>query len=278
MFSLDFSVPANVDGSGSSNSNEATGVGDDDYVPITRIYPINLRTYQRATSGGATVSAASASPAAPGSPAAAAATYTMPRIVNSYSCRRDSLHLVSTTQTPPHLVDQCVQTAEQDEEERNQQQLLELEEQQQLHFNDNAISSCMLYSDTGQSASPTTTELLYEASFSRRKTTPGADTKFKPNDNHHCHQSSSRNSYSSEASLQKKQVTFSTQPLVSSKKVQLTKSLKNIKPSIKRYNKTNYTSLTHLTKPSSNMDFIESLKWMGRKGNTILHLLYIYRL
>ncbi|XP_023164465.2 uncharacterized protein LOC111595125 [Drosophila hydei] len=255
MFSLDFSVPANVDGNGSSNSNEAVGVGDDDYVPITRIYPINLRTYQRATSSGATVSAAPA------------ATYTMPRIVNSYSCRRDSLHLVSTTQTPPHLVDQCVQTAEQEEEEQ-QQQLLE-QEQQQLHFNDDAISSCMIYSDTGLTASPTTTELLYEASFSRRKSSPGVNRKLKPNDNHHCHQSSSRNSHSSEASLHKKQVTFSTQHLGASSKAQLNKSLKTIKPSIKRYKNLSNTLLTPLTKPSSNMNFIESLKWMGRKEHLL---------
>ncbi|XP_064540267.1 uncharacterized protein LOC135429745 [Drosophila montana] len=251
MFSLDFSVPANVDGNG-SNSNEAAGVGEDDLVPITRIYPINLRTYQRATSSGATV-------------AAPAATYTMPRIVNSYSCRRDSLHLVSTTQTPPHLVDQCVQTAEQEAEA---QQHLEPEEQlQQLDLNDEAISSCMLYSDTELSPSTSTPKLIYKASFPRRKII-NASNIAEPNDNHHCHQSSSRNSHSSEASLHKKQVTFSAQHLGASNKSQLSKSFNTIKPSIKNYNKLSNTSLSSLT-PSSSMDFIESLKWMGRKEHLL---------
>ncbi|EDW70557.1 uncharacterized protein [Drosophila virilis] len=252
MFSLDFSVPANVDGNG-SNSNEAAGVGEDDYVPITRIYPINLRTYQRATSSGATVSTP-------------AATYTMPRIVNSYSCRRDSLHLVSTTQMPPHLVDQCVQTAEQEAEAQH----LEQEEQLlQLDINDDAISSCMLYSDSDKelSASTSTPKLHYKASFSRRIST-NASNIAEPNDNHYCHQSSSRNSHSSEASLHKKQVTFSVQHLGASNKSQLSKSFKTIKPSIKNYKKFNNTSLSSLT-PSSSMDFIESLKWMGRKEHLL---------
>ncbi|KAH8296471.1 hypothetical protein KR054_006622 [Drosophila jambulina] len=100
MFSVNFNVPASVDGiisNSNSNSNDAAHqtstaiVGEDDSVNVTRIYPSNLRTYERTV---ATIPPN--------------ATYTVPRIVNSYSCRRDSLHLVSTT--APHLVDQCVQT------------------------------------------------------------------------------------------------------------------------------------------------------------------------
>ncbi|KAH8376438.1 hypothetical protein KR200_003412 [Drosophila serrata] len=100
MFSVNFNVPASVDGimsNSNSNSNDAAHqtstaiVGEDDSVNVTRIYPSNLRTYERTV---ATIPPT--------------ATYTVPRIVNSYSCRRDSLHLVSTT--APHLVDQSVQT------------------------------------------------------------------------------------------------------------------------------------------------------------------------
>lgn len=102
MFSVNFNVPANVDGINSnSNSNDSanqtstTILGDDDSVPVTRIYPSNLRTYERTV--------------------LPPTTYTVPRIVNSYSCRRDSLHLVSTT--APHLVDQCVQTLDDEEQD-----------------------------------------------------------------------------------------------------------------------------------------------------------------
>ncbi|KAH8404529.1 hypothetical protein KR222_011312 [Zaprionus bogoriensis] len=267
MFSLDFSVPANVDANGSS-SNDAATIADDDNVPITRIFPSNLRTYQRFTSGAV-------SSAAPGSSATATATYTMPRIVNSYSCRRDSLHLVSTTQTPSHLVDQCVQTAEleqdqmqaqefeqqQDEDEQqrqHQQQHQQQQQQQLLCFDEDATSTCIPYPNNGLSASTTTsttTELLYAGSNR-------PIGHYHSHHNIHCQQPSSRNSNSSEASLQKKQVTFCSEYLGASSSSNFSKTLKAIKPSIRRYK--NIKNISPATTTSSN-DRIESLKWIGRK-------------
>ncbi|EDV97471.1 uncharacterized protein LOC6558736 [Drosophila grimshawi] len=254
MFSLDFSVPANVD-------SDVGAEGDDDYVPTTRIYPSNLRTYQRVTSSATTIA----------SPASDVAIYTIPRIVNSYSFRRDSLHIVSTTQVLPYHVDQCVQTAEEVEEEeeqeeqQQQQQQREQEQQQQmLSFDNNdAISSCMPYSETRPSDSTTATELIYEDSFTSRQSSQDS-TQIELNDNHlHCHQPSSRNSHSSDASLQKKQVTFSAQHLPASSRSQSKQCITSMKPSIKRYKNANNTS------PSSSMDYIESLKLMGRKEHLL---------
>lgn len=240
MFSLDFSVPANVDGNG-SNSNDAATLTEDDNVPITRIFPSNLRTYQRSTSGAANSSSAPVSTSA-----TVTATYTMPRIVNSYSCRRDSLHLVSTTQSPLQLVDQCVQTAEEEEEQRQQQQ--------QFSYDDDATSTNINYTNDRLSANTTTstaTELLHA----------GPNIHYH---NHHCHQPSSRNSNSSETS-QKKQVTFSSSSEYlgdTSSSLRFTKSHKVIKSSIKRQRNIKNISITTAT--SSN-DRIESLKLIGRK-------------
>lgn len=253
MFSLDFSVPANVDGIG-SNSNDAPTLPDDDNAPITRIFPSNLRTYQRSTSGAANSSATvSTSPTV-------TATYTMPRIVNSYSCRRDSLHLVSTTQTPTptplQLVDQCVQTAEEEQEEHE----LDAEQQRQFSYEDDATSTNRLYSNVRLSANTTTTstttELLHAGS---------AHTHYHNHHNHHCHQPSSRNSNSSEAS-HRKQVTFSSSSEYlgePSSSLRFTKTLKVIKPSIKRHRNIKNISTTT---PTSSNERIESLKWIGRNS------------
>ncbi|XP_034482961.1 uncharacterized protein LOC117788330 isoform X2 [Drosophila innubila] len=239
MFSLHFSVPANVDGNASS-SNEASATVEDDYVPITRIFPSNLRTYQRATSSATNVAAPATN---------STETYTMPRIVNSYSCRRDSLHLVSTTQTPPHLVDQCVQTADQKEDQHQQQH-------QRLSFDDDAISTCRFYSDD---LNMKATDLISAGSSSNR------DKTIKSiGNNHHCQQPSSRNSNSSEASMIKKQVTFSAEHLSASRSAQLRKSHRSIKPSIKPYRDLYNTTPIPLT-PTSSMDHVETLKWLGRK-------------
>lgn len=238
MFSLDFSVPANVDGNG-SNSNDAATLAEDDNVPITRIFPSNLRTYQRSTSGAANSSAPVSTSAT------VTATYTMPRIVNSYSCRRDSLHLVSTTQSPLQLVDQCVQTAEEEDEQQRQQL------QQQFSYDDDATSTNILYTNVRLSANTTNStanELLHA----------GSNTHYH---NHHCHQPSSRNSNSSETS-QKKQVTFSSSSEYlgdTSNGLRFTKSHKIMKSSIKRHR--NIKNAT----PTSSNDRIESLKWIGRK-------------
>lgn len=248
MFSLDFSVPANVDGNG-SNSNDAATLTEDDNVPITRIFPSNLRTYQRSTSGAANSSSAPVSTSA-----TVTATYTMPRIVNSYSCRRDSLHLVSTTQSPLQLVDQCVQTAEEEEEEHQREEERQRQQQQQFSFDDDATSTNINYSNDRLSANTTTsiaTELLHA----------GSSTHYH---NHHCHQPSSRNSNSSETS-QKKQVTFSSSSEYlgdTSSSLRFPKSHKVIKSSIKRQRNIKNISITTAT--SSN-DRIESLKWIGRK-------------
>ncbi|KAH8307176.1 hypothetical protein KR044_006535 [Drosophila immigrans] len=236
MFSLDFSVPANVDGNASS-SNEASATQEDDYLPVTRIFPSNLRTYQRATSSAANV-AASATTATTTATVTTSETYTMPRIVNSYSCRRDSLHLVTTTQTPPHLVDQCVQTAEQEEDQVMQQQ------EESVSFEDDAISPCIFYSDARPDSH--------------------LESSVEHNHNHHCQQPSSRNSNSSETSLQKKQVTFNTDHLGASSSSGFGKSRKIIKPTIKRYKQVNYMSRIALT-PTSSMDHVETLKWMGHR-------------
>ncbi|KAM8708311.1 hypothetical protein ACLKA7_015305 [Drosophila subpalustris] len=249
MFSLDYSVPANVDGNASS-SNEASATVEDDYVPITRIFPSNLRTYQRATSSAANVAAPLAT---------TTETYTAPRIVNSYSCRdSDSLHLVSTTQTPPHLVDQCVQTAEREIEEdqhqhrhHHQQQQVQQQEQS-LSCDDDTISTCMFYSDEQLSIIPNSSNRVETSTLIGNK------------HNNHCHQPSSRNSNSSEASLLKKQVTFSAEHLGASNSPKLKKSLRAIKPSIKRYRALNNITRVSLT-PTSSMDHVETLKWMGRK-------------
>ncbi|XP_060657101.1 uncharacterized protein LOC132791962 isoform X1 [Drosophila nasuta] len=260
MFSLDFSVPANVDGNASS-SNEASATQLDDYLPVTRIFPSNLRTYQRATSSAANalVNATTGAETTSIATTTTTETYTMPRIVNSYSCRRDSLHLVSTTQTPPHLVDQCVQTAEQEEEQEQQQ--LENVQNESFGFEDDAISPCMFYSDSRMplvthSSSPA---LICEGSSSNMET-----ASLENNHNHHCHQPSSRNSNSSEASLQKKQVTFSTDLLGASSSSGFGKTHKIIKPTIKRYKQVNYMSRISLT-PTSSMDHVETLKWMGHR-------------
>ncbi|KAH8370408.1 hypothetical protein KR093_003325 [Drosophila rubida] len=254
MFSLDFSVPANVDGNGSS-SNEATATQEDDYLPVTRIFPSNLRTYQRVTSSAANVSA---NATAATTDAATTETYTMPRIVNSYSCRRDSLHLVTTTQTPPHLVDQCVQTAEQEEDQEQHQQ--DEVPDGSLSFDDDAISPCMFYPDSRvplgtDSSSP---GLICDGSSSNM------ETSIENNHNHHCHQPSSRNSNSSETSLQKKQVTFNTDLLGASSSSGFSKTHKIMKPTIKRYKQVSYMSRISLT-PTSSMDHVETLKWMGQR-------------
>ncbi|XP_016994048.2 uncharacterized protein [Drosophila takahashii] len=180
MFSVNFNVPANVDGIiSNSNSNDSanqtstTILGEDDSVPVTRIYPSNLRTYERAV--------------------LPPTTYTVPRIVNSYSCRRDSLHLVSTT--APHLVDQCVQTLEDEVEE------LAEEDQYSQSF------------------------------FPRRSSASDASGQRTPV--YHCRQTSSQNSNCSESSLLKKQVTFSPRHLGAT--TPNAKAIASKKPSIKQY-------------------------------------------
>jgi len=185
MFSVNFNVPANVDGIiSNSNSNDSanqtstTILAEDDSVPVTRIYPSNLRTYERAV--------------------LPPTTYTVPRIVNSYSCRRDSLHLVSTT--APHLVDQCVQTLEDEDAD------LVMEEDQ--------------YSSAHS-----------QSFFPRRSSASEASGQRTPL--YHCRQTSSQNSNCSESSLLKKQVTFSPRHLgatAPNAKVSASK-----KPSIKQY-------------------------------------------
>ncbi|XP_016959171.3 uncharacterized protein LOC108030660 [Drosophila biarmipes] len=184
MFSVNFNVPANVDGIiSNSNSNDSanqtstTMLGEDDSVPVTRIYPSNLRTYERAV--------------------LPPTTYTVPRIVNSYSCRRDSLHLVSTT--APHLVDQCVQTLEDEEPD-----LVEEEDQ---------------YSSVHS-----------QSFFPRRSSASDASGQRTPL--YHCRQTSSQNSNCSESSLVKKQVTFSPRHLGATASVKATATKK---PSIKQY-------------------------------------------
>ncbi|XP_017053509.1 uncharacterized protein LOC108096431 [Drosophila ficusphila] len=184
MFSVNFNVPANVDGIiSNSNSNDSanqtttTILGEDDSVPVTRIYPSNLRTYERALPPPA--------------------TYTVPRIVNSYSCRRDSLHLVSTT--APHLVDQCVQTFEDEE-----QDLIEGDQYPSAHS---------------------------QGFFPRSSSASVASGQLTPII--HCRQTSSQNSNCSDSSLLKKQVTFCPRHLgatASNFKASLSK-----KPAIKQY-------------------------------------------
>ncbi|ALC44668.1 CG12316 [Drosophila busckii] len=96
MFSLDFNVPATVDTNVSA---------DDDYVPITMIYPSNLRTYERTTSSfTATTETVVTSDSqleifTANASVTAEPHYTVPRIVNSYSCCRE-------------VMNQSVQTAE----------------------------------------------------------------------------------------------------------------------------------------------------------------------
>ncbi|XP_016980966.2 uncharacterized protein LOC108045969 [Drosophila rhopaloa] len=184
MFSVNFNVPANVDGIiSNSNSNDSanqaatTVLGEDDSVPVTRIYPSNLRTYERAV--------------------IPPTTYTVPRIVNSYSCRRDSLHLVSTT--APHLVDQCVQTLEEEEPD-----LIE----------ENPYPSA-----------------LSQNFFPRSSSASDASGQRTPL--YHCRQSSSQNSNCSESSLLKKQVTFSPRHLGAT--APSAKAGASKKPSIKQY-------------------------------------------
>ncbi|XP_039149622.1 uncharacterized protein LOC6738117 isoform X2 [Drosophila simulans] len=184
MFSVNFNVPANVDGINSnSNSNDSanqtstTILGDDDSVPVTRIYPSNLRTYERTV--------------------LPPTTYTVPRIVNSYSCRRDSLHLVSTT--APHLVDQCVQT---------------LDDEEQDLVEEDQYSGAHSHGFFPQSSN---------ASYASGQRTPL----------YHCRQTSSQNSNCSESSLLKKQVTFSPRHLGATTPNAKTGASK--KPSIKQY-------------------------------------------
>ncbi|KAI8037804.1 hypothetical protein M5D96_009305 [Drosophila gunungcola] len=189
MFSVNFNVPANVDGIiSNSNSNDSahqttatTILGEDDSVPVTRIYPSNLRTYERAV--------------------IPPTTYTVPRIVNSYSCRRDSLHLVSTT--APHLVDQCVQTLEEEEEEEEP----DLVEEHQYP------------SALGQNFFP--------------RSSSASDASGQRTPLYHCRQSSSQNSNCSESSLLKKQVTFSPRHLGAT--APTAKAGASKKPSIKQY-------------------------------------------
>ncbi|XP_043650840.1 uncharacterized protein LOC122618455 [Drosophila teissieri] len=184
MFSVNFNVPANVDGINSnSNSNDSanqtstTILGEDDSVPVTRIYPSNLRTYERAV--------------------LPPTTYTVPRIVNSYSCRRDSLHLVSTT--APHLVDQCVQTLDDEEPD-----LVEDDQYSGAHSH---------------------------GFFPRSSNASDASGQRTPL--YHCRQTSSQNSNCSESSLLKKQVTFSPRHLGATTPNAKTGASK--KPSIKQY-------------------------------------------
>ncbi|XP_034655622.1 uncharacterized protein LOC117893206 [Drosophila subobscura] len=237
MFSLDFNVPANVDGNNSnSNDSASQSIAEDYSVPVTRIYPTNLRTYERGPS--ATAISVSVPPT----------TYIVPRIVNSYSCRRDSLHLVSTT--APHLVDQSVQTTEDEEE---------LEEQAQEK---DALPMCPLCSDNRLPATTTTktTDLLYSAhrkSHSHFQRSSSASSSEASNNQHqhvhHCHQPSSQNSNSSGNSMQKKQVTFSPQHLGVTFSRASVVSSKN--PAIKRYE----------TMAASKVDRIDTLKWMALK-------------
>lgn len=195
MFSVNFNVPANVDGiisNSNSNSNDSaiqtsTAIlGEDDSVNVTRIYPSNLRTYER--------TAATIPPTT---------TYTVPRIVNSYSCRRDSLHLVSTT--APHLVDQSVQTLE--EEQAQEQDLVEEDDP-------------------------------YRSSFPRSSSSDAGSGQRTPL--YHCRQTSSQNSTSnsSETSLMKKQVTFSAQHLGATAPICRPKGAESKKSSIKRHRRT----------------------------------------
>ncbi|EDV51828.1 uncharacterized protein LOC6545955 [Drosophila erecta] len=184
MFSVNFNVPANVDGINSnSNSNDSanqtstTILGEDDSVPVTRIYPSNLRTYERAV--------------------LPPTTYTVPRIVNSYSCRRDSLHLVSTT--APHLVDQCVQTLDDEEPD--------------------------LAEDDPYSGAHS------HGFFPRSSNASDASGQRTPL--YHCRQTSSQNSNCSESSLLKKQVTFSPRHLGAT--TPNAKMGASKKPSIKQY-------------------------------------------
>ncbi|XP_022211366.1 uncharacterized protein LOC111066798 [Drosophila obscura] len=237
MFSLDFNVPANVDGNNSnsnSNSNDSASqsLAEDDSVPVTRIYPTNLRTYERGPSAAVISVSVSVPPT----------TYIVPRIVNSYSCRRDSLHLVSTT--APHLVDQSVQTTEDE---------AELEEQTQEA---DALPTCPLYLDNRLPATTKTrtTDLLYSIHRNAHSHLPrSSSVRSSDASTHihqhvqHCRQPSSQNSNCSESSLQKKQVTFSPQHLG----VTASRASK--------------VSCKKPDTPASKADRIDTLKWMALK-------------
>ncbi|XP_023033450.1 uncharacterized protein LOC111519037 [Drosophila willistoni] len=204
MFEVDFNVPTHVDaatGTGSGGGVGGTAVTsiEDDYVPITRIYPSNLRTYQRATSG--------APPPVPAPSPSPAIHYTLPRIVNIYSCREDSLHMVTTTTNSttcplvPHLIDQSVQTVvEEDEEEPLQEPAEEEEEmlQTEMDLEPNDISTSILYTGDSAPTTQSTTQqqqhLLYSTQTPLSSSTPSSSIR------------SGRNGSSSH-----KQVTFSTQ-------------------------------------------------------------------
>ncbi|KAH8350397.1 hypothetical protein KR067_010028, partial [Drosophila pandora] len=217
MFSVNFNVPANVDGNTSnSNSNDANQITtilvEDDSMAVTRIYPSNLRTYERAVT------------------LAPSPTYTIPRIVSSYSCRRDSLHLVSTT--APHLVDQGVQTATHQDEQDNERSDVD-----QLH-----VRNRNFHFMSGRT------------SFSSGS---GSNTPL-----HHSRHSS-QNSHCSETSLTKKQVTFSPQHLGATASSAKAGALK--KPAIKRYKTTTPADRLEALRQTTRKDHFQASAQMFAK-------------
>ncbi|XP_068143268.1 uncharacterized protein [Drosophila tropicalis] len=251
MFEVDFNVPTHVDaatGTGGGVGGTAVTSIEDDYVPITRIYPSNLRTYQRATSG--------APPAVPASSPSPATHYTLPRIVNIYSCREDSLHMVTTTTNSttaplvPHLIDQSVQTVvEEDEEEPLQEPAEEEGEmlQTEMDLEPNDISTSIIYTDNSAPTTPTTTQqqqhLLYATQTPLSSSTPSSSIR------------SGRNGSSSH-----KQVTFSTQHTEAiitnnNNNHSFILTSKKKKPAIKKY--------------SSPASSTERLKWQACKDHLL---------
>ncbi|KAH8269949.1 hypothetical protein KR018_000272, partial [Drosophila ironensis] len=222
MFSVNFNVPANVDGNTSnSNSNDAnqatTILVEDDAMAVTRIYPSNLRTYERALASMPST------------------TYTVPRIVNSYSCRRDSLHLVSTT--APHLVDQSVQTTVDEE------------------FSDIALDE-EPYSGHSQAFNFPPSRSASESSFS------GLRTPLP-----HSRGSSSQNSHCSDTSLLKKQVTFSPQHLgaTASCAESSPSAVAAKKPAIKRYKSTSTADRLEALRQTTRKDHFQASEKMFAK-------------
>ncbi|XP_017107780.2 uncharacterized protein DDB_G0284459 [Drosophila bipectinata] len=219
MFSVNFNVPANVDGNTSnSNSNDANQITtihvEDDSMAVTRIYPSNLRTYKRAVT------------------LAPSPTYTVPRIVSSYSCRRDSLHLVSTT--APHLVDQGVQSSTNQDEYDN-----DGSEVDQSHVQKRGFHYLRSRRTTLSSGSGSNTPL------------------------HHSRQSSSQNSHCSETSLTKKQVTFSPQHLGATASSSYSGALK--KPAIKRYKSTTPADRLEALRQTTRKDHFQASAQMFAK-------------
>ncbi|KAH8332184.1 hypothetical protein KR074_005105, partial [Drosophila pseudoananassae] len=219
MFSVNFNVPANVDGNTSnSNSNDANQITtihvEDDAMAVTRIYPSNLRTYKRAVT------------------LAPSPTYTVPRIVSSYSCRRDSLHLVSTT--APHLVDQGVQISTNQDEYDN-----DGSEVDQSHVRKRGFPYLRSRRTTFSSGSGSNTPL------------------------HHSRQSSSQNSHCSETSLTKKQVTFSPLHLGATASSSYSGALK--KPAIKQYKSTTPADRLEALRQTTRKDHFQASAQMFAK-------------